>query len=106
MSLSTAAHCTAKPIKLKVQFDTAFIYTVGKREGGVSDGGGGGGLHARLHLWSCAGMIEWGVCARPSLCVVVKKLETKWENIVLVLLYSGNNASGKKGKISGSEKNP
>lgn len=43
-------------------------------------------------------MIEWGVCARPSLCVVVKKLETKWESIVLVLLYSGNNASEKKGK--------
>lgn len=93
-----------------MQFDTAFIYTVGKREGrvsgGVSGGGCGGRLHARLHLWSCAGMIEWGVCARPSLCVVVKKLETKWESIVLVLLYSGNNASEKKGKISGSEKNP
>lgn len=41
-------HCTAEPIKLKVQFDTAFIYTVGKREGrvsgGVSDGGGGGAV--------------------------------------------------------------
>lgn len=46
------------------------------------------------------------MCACPSLCVVVKKLETKWENIVLVLLYSGNNASEKKEKISGSEKNP
>lgn len=34
LSLLTAVHCTAEPIKLKVQFDTAFIYTVDKREGG------------------------------------------------------------------------
>lgn len=34
LSLSTAVHCSAGPIKLKVQFDTAFIHTVDKREGG------------------------------------------------------------------------
>lgn len=51
-------------------------------------------------------MIEWSVCARPSLCVVVKKLETKWESIVLVLLYSGNNASEKKGKTQALKKIP
>lgn len=47
LSLSTAAHCIAEPIKLKVQFDTAFIHSVDKGQGG--SGGGGACESAFVH---------------------------------------------------------
>lgn len=46
-------------------------------------------------------MIEWGVCARLSLCVFAKERETRLESIVL---YSGNNVREKR--FQAVKKNP
>lgn len=45
----------------------------------------------------CVQMIEWGVCARPCVCVCVceKACDKVGEHCVGVL-YSGHNVSGKK----------
>lgn len=55
LSLLTAAHCTAEPIKLKVQLDIAFMPAVDKRQGA-----GKGVLEGKRPM--CAWWIDWDGC--------------------------------------------
>lgn len=84
LSALTAVHCTAEPIKSKVQFDTALP----RRSVNEKQGAG----HGQHLLFLCVG--DWVGCQ----CVWLKKEGARAGDHCVALLYSSNNVSHRRKK--------